>query len=189
MRRLAGRDQPVDSDRRRPPDRPRRQIRLRSQRALPPARDRCDARSGRRRSGGSRSVQVRPGLRPARRQHRLPRQRRGPGHGHDGRDQDPQWLHTDAQAASGGHFGGSIASGWHTCAMAMQLAVEAVLEDAETLASPSVAYIKWPHPVRPGDRLTLCATVLEARTAAGLTRDCCGHGQPLSWAPCCRPRA
>ena len=63
---------------------------------------------------------------------------------------DPQWFHTDARAASGGHFGGLIASGWHTCAMAMRLAVEAVLEDAEILASPGVAYVNWPHPAGQG---------------------------------------
>ena len=78
---------------------------------------------------------------------------------------DPQWFHTDARAAAQGHFGGLIASGWHTCAMAMRLAVDAVLKHAEILASPGSDYIKWPHPVRPGDRLTLSATVLEARTA------------------------
>jgi len=78
---------------------------------------------------------------------------------------DPQWFHTDVAAAAGGHFGGLIASGWHTCAMAMRLAVDAVLKDAEVLASPGASYIKWPHPVRPGDRLSLRATVTEARRA------------------------
>lgn len=78
---------------------------------------------------------------------------------------DPQWFHTDATAARQGHFGGLIASGWHTCAMAMRLVADAALLDSESFASPGLAYVKWPHPVRPGDQLTLRATVLETRCA------------------------
>jgi acyl dehydratase len=78
---------------------------------------------------------------------------------------DPQWFHTDAQAAAGGRFGGLIASGWHTCGIAMRLATEAALHDSESFASPGVAQLKWPNPVRPGDSLKLRATVIEARRA------------------------
>ncbi len=76
---------------------------------------------------------------------------------------DPQWFHVDAEAAANSRFGGLIASGWHTCAIAMRLAVDAVLHDSESFASPGMNYVEWPHPVRPGDRLTLLATVIEAR--------------------------
>ena len=76
---------------------------------------------------------------------------------------DPLWFHTDAAASSEGRFGGLIASGWHTCGIAMRLAADAALHDSEALASPGVGYIKWPHPVRPGDLLTLRATVLDIR--------------------------
>jgi acyl dehydratase len=76
---------------------------------------------------------------------------------------DPQWFHTDPQAAEQGRFGGLIASGWHTCAMAMRLVADAALQGSESFASPGLAYVKWPHPVRPGDVLTLRATVLETR--------------------------
>ena len=78
---------------------------------------------------------------------------------------DPQWFHTDPQAASTGRFGGLIASGWHTCAIAMRLIADAALEGSESFASPGLAYVKWPHPVRPGDRLSLRATVVEIRRA------------------------
>ena len=40
---------------------------------------------------------------------------------------------------------------------------DAALHGSESFASPGIAYVKWPHPVRPGDALTLRATVLEAR--------------------------
>ncbi len=78
---------------------------------------------------------------------------------------DPQWFHTDASAAEQGRFGGLIASGWHTCAMAMRLAVEAALEGSESFASPGVEKIRWPHPVRAGDALGLRATVIETRVS------------------------
>ena len=78
---------------------------------------------------------------------------------------DPQWFHTDAAAAAHGRFGGLIASGWHTCGIAMRLVADAALQGSESFASPGLAYVKWPHPVRPGDRLTVRATVLETRCA------------------------
>ena len=79
---------------------------------------------------------------------------------------DPQWFHTDAQAAGAkSRFGGLIASGWHTCGIAMRLVADKALAGSESFASPGLAYVKWPHPVRPGDALSLRATVLETRVA------------------------
>lgn len=82
---------------------------------------------------------------------------------------DPQWFHTDAAAAAQSRFGGLIASGWQTCGIAMRLAVDAVLEGSETFGSPGLAYLKWTHPVRAGDALSLRATVLETRRASKTT--------------------
>jgi len=78
---------------------------------------------------------------------------------------DPQWFHTDAAASAGGRFGGLIASGWQTCGIAMRLVADAALAGSESFASPGLAYVKWPRPVRPGDRLRLKATVIETRCA------------------------
>ena len=78
---------------------------------------------------------------------------------------DPQWFHADPVAATKGRFGGLIASGWHTCGIAMRMLADVALHDSESFASPGLAYVKWPHPVRPGDALTVRATVLEARVA------------------------
>lgn len=75
---------------------------------------------------------------------------------------DPQWFHNDAEAAAAGRFGGLIASGWQSCGIAMRLAAT-FLQDSETFASPGIAYIRFPLPVRPGDDLRLSATVLEVR--------------------------
>jgi acyl dehydratase len=79
---------------------------------------------------------------------------------------DPQWFHTDPQAAAQGPFGGLIASGWHTCGIAMRLAADRCLKGSESFASPGLAYVKWPNPVRPGDTLNVRVTVLEVRTSA-----------------------
>lgn len=76
---------------------------------------------------------------------------------------DPQWFHTDAEAAAKGRFGGLIASGWHSCAIAMRLGTDAALEGSESFASPGVEHVKWRNPVRPGDALSLRATVIETR--------------------------
>ena len=78
---------------------------------------------------------------------------------------DPQWFHTDPDAAAKGPFGGLIASGWHTCAIAMRLAADAALKGSESFASPGVEHIKWRQPVRPGDALSLRATVIETRVS------------------------
>jgi acyl dehydratase len=78
---------------------------------------------------------------------------------------DPQWFHTDPEAAAQGRFGGLIASGWQTCGIAMRLVADQALKGSESFASPGLAYIKWPHPVRPGDDLHVRATVIETRVA------------------------
>ena len=76
---------------------------------------------------------------------------------------DPQWFHTQPQAAAQGPFKGLIASGWHTCAIAMRLVADAFLRGSESYASPGIAYIKWPNPLRPHDVLNLQVTVLDVR--------------------------
>jgi len=76
---------------------------------------------------------------------------------------DPQWFHTDPEAAAAGPFDGLIASGWHCCSIAMRLVVDRVLQGSESYASPGLKYVKWPNPVRPDDRLSLRLSVLDVR--------------------------
>lgn len=76
---------------------------------------------------------------------------------------DPQPIHTDAQFAASGPFGGLIASGWHTASLAMRLVVDHYVSRVASLASPGVDELRWPAPVRPGDSLRLRTTILEAR--------------------------
>lgn len=79
---------------------------------------------------------------------------------------DKQWFHTDALRAEGSVWNGLIASGWQTCAIAMSLISDSILNGSESFASPGLAYVRWPHPVRPNDVLTLHVLVVESRISA-----------------------
>jgi acyl dehydratase len=76
---------------------------------------------------------------------------------------DPQPFHVDKAAAEGGRWGGLIASGFHTCSMAMRLVADAILSNSESCGSPGLDHIKWPAPVRPGDSLQVKVEVLDVR--------------------------
>lgn len=76
---------------------------------------------------------------------------------------DPQPFHLDEAAAARTHFGGLVASGWHTAALAMRLMCDGYLHRAASLGSPGIDKLSWPAPVRPGDTLHLRMTVLSAR--------------------------
>lgn len=83
-----------------------------------------------------------------------------------GRKYDPQPFHVDAAAAARTRWGGLIASGWQTCAMAMRLAVDNVLADSDSIGSPGIDELRWEAPVRPGDELRLAITVLSTRVSS-----------------------
>jgi acyl dehydratase len=74
---------------------------------------------------------------------------------------DPQSYHTDPVAAQASPFGGLIASGWQTCAVAMRLMCEGYLLQSACIGSPGLDELRWLKPVRPGDALRFRATVLE----------------------------
>lgn len=73
---------------------------------------------------------------------------------------DSHWIHTDPMRAEIGSWSGLIASPWHTCALAVELA-NAFLAGPGAHNSPSFGAIRWPNPVRPNDLLTLHLTVEE----------------------------
>lgn len=75
---------------------------------------------------------------------------------------DPQWFHIDPVRASEGRWKGLIASGWHTCAIAMELMVQNVLTGSEAFGSSGSDSIKWLHPVRPKDTVALRFEVLRS---------------------------
>ena len=76
---------------------------------------------------------------------------------------DPQPFHLDKERAEESVFGGLIASGWHTACMAMRLIVDHYLSEASSEGSPGIDELRWLRPVRPGDQLSVRATILDAR--------------------------
>lgn len=79
---------------------------------------------------------------------------------------DAQWFHTDPVRAGRSRWKGLIASGWHTCAVAMELAVSDILAGSESFGSPGIDQLRWLAPVRPGDALRLKVEVLETRVSS-----------------------
>ena len=75
---------------------------------------------------------------------------------------DSQWFHVDPVRANEGRWKGLIASGWHTCAIAMELMVQNVLSGSESFGSSGIDSIKWLHPVRPEDKVALRFEVLRS---------------------------
>ena len=76
---------------------------------------------------------------------------------------DPQPFHLDKEWAEKSTFGGLIASGWHTACMAMRLIVDHYLSEVSSEGSPGIDELRWLRPVRPGDQLSVRATILDAR--------------------------
>jgi acyl dehydratase len=74
---------------------------------------------------------------------------------------DPQPFHVDEAAAADSIFGGLVASGWHTCAMAMRLLVDGYLSEAGTRGALGVDDLRWHHPVRPGDVLRIRSEIVD----------------------------
>ena len=75
---------------------------------------------------------------------------------------DPQPLHIDPDAAKESDFGGLIASGSHVFAIAVRLLVIQKPQVA-IIAALECDKVRFTHPVRPGDVLTLYGECVETR--------------------------
>ncbi|MGD9601512.1 MAG: MaoC family dehydratase [Gammaproteobacteria bacterium] len=76
---------------------------------------------------------------------------------------DPQPFHLDRAAAARSHFGGIVASGWHTAAAMMRVVVEHFVSKVAGMGSPGLDELRWLKPVRPDEDLTVRVTVDDAR--------------------------
>ena len=76
---------------------------------------------------------------------------------------DPQPFHLDDAAATKTFFQGLAASGWHTAALTMRLLVTEGAPIAGGIIGAGMDELRWPRPVRPGDRLHLESEVMEVR--------------------------
>ncbi len=79
---------------------------------------------------------------------------------------DPQPIHIDAEAAKHSPYGGLIASGFHTMAVAFRLAWDTGVFSACSLGSPGIDELRWLKPVRPGDTLRTVVEIVDARPSA-----------------------
>lgn len=76
---------------------------------------------------------------------------------------DPAFFHVDEDAAKSSLIGSLIASGFHTCAIAMRMICDSYLLETTSQGAPEVEEVTWHHPVFPGDTLSGRTSVLEAR--------------------------
>jgi acyl dehydratase len=74
---------------------------------------------------------------------------------------DPQPFHLDDEAAKHTILQGLAASGWHTAAISMRLALSARPFGPHPLFGACVDELRWMVPVRPGDTLHLEGEVME----------------------------
>ncbi len=78
---------------------------------------------------------------------------------------DPQHFHTSEETARDSIFGGLIASGFQTVAIATgQLLRTGVLEGTG-MGGPGMENVRWTAPVRPGDTLSTAIEVAESRVS------------------------
>jgi acyl dehydratase len=78
---------------------------------------------------------------------------------------DPQPMHLDEEAARHTLLGGLSASGWHTCCLMMRMIADGFILNSSSMGANAIEEVKWHAPVRPGDALTVRATVLDTRAS------------------------
>jgi acyl dehydratase len=76
---------------------------------------------------------------------------------------DPQPMHLDETAGAAGMLGALSASGWHSCCLLMRMITDGFIGEAHFLGSGGVEEVRWRAPLRPGDNVTVRATVVETR--------------------------
>lgn len=90
---------------------------------------------------------------------------------------DPQPFHLSAEEGAKTHFGGLVASGWHTGSVWMRMRVESLKRIAAERAAqglpprntgPSGGFknLKWLKPVRAGDTITYYTEFVDKRPLA-----------------------
>lgn len=92
---------------------------------------------------------------------------------------DPQRFHVSEEAAAQSHFGALCASGWHTVAVWMRLAIRTIQQrEAEQRArseafgalgpSPGFRDLKWLKPVYVGDTISYAMQIADKRASQSL---------------------
>lgn len=74
---------------------------------------------------------------------------------------DPQPFHLDDEAAEKSLFKGLSSSGWHNCAMLMEMICKGYLNDTASRGFVGFDEVRWMKPVRPGYVLEVKRTCLD----------------------------
>ncbi|GAC57936.1 hypothetical protein GOHSU_27_00720 [Gordonia hirsuta DSM 44140 = NBRC 16056] len=77
------------------------------------------------------------------------------------RQWDPQYFHTDPEAATHSPYGGLIASGIQTLGIMQRLCVESVYAQWKTIAGRTLDQVQFARPVRPGEVLSGLARIAQ----------------------------
>ena len=85
------------------------------------------------------------------------------------RQWDPQYFHTDPEAAKESAYGGLIASGFHTLLTCFNLVLEANVWNEASMGSPGIEQLRWVRPVRPGDTLRVRVEVTSSTPSTSRT--------------------
>ena len=83
-----------------------------------------------------------------------------------GTEFDPQYFHTDPEAAKDSNFGGLVASGWHTVSLTCRMFIDNLLGQAAVMGGIGADEVRWLKPIRPGDTLRVRATVIDSKRSA-----------------------
>jgi len=86
---------------------------------------------------------------------------------------DPQPFHVNKEAAEASHFGGLIASSWHTQLMVFRKVIDSGFLGNASMGSPGCDEMRFLKPVRPGDTVCVTMSVLDKRLSR--TRDDRGY--------------
>ena len=76
---------------------------------------------------------------------------------------DYQPFHIDEKLAKRSHYGGLIASGWQTIAIAHSLILDTQKTSKSSMGSPGLDKVNWFKPVRPNDTIHCKVTVESSR--------------------------
>ena len=80
---------------------------------------------------------------------------------------DPQPFHLDDDAAEKSLFRGLSSSGWHNCAMLMEMMCGGFLNDTASRGFRGFEEVRWMQPVRPGYVLHVKRRCVATAPAAG----------------------
>jgi acyl dehydratase len=82
------------------------------------------------------------------------------------RDFDPAPYHLSEEGGKASLLGGLAASGWHSCALLMDMMCDAFLVPSSSQGTPGIDSCRWLRPVLAGDTLSGTATVRSVRRSA-----------------------